>query len=106
MKGKITQGLAAGLPVVTTSVGAEGLDGRDGENMLIGDDPEALAERIVRVIEDDALWNSLSSGGRALVASSCSLEVLDTRLRETLAVRERKPEPVMSANAPVAADKR
>jgi GT2 family glycosyltransferase len=84
MKGKITQGLAAGLPVVTTTVGAEGLGGQDGENILIGDDAEAVAERILQVIEDDALWQSLSSGGRELVATRCSLEVLDTRLHEVL----------------------
>ncbi len=104
MKGKITQGLAAGLPVVTTTVGAEGLDGRDGENMLIADHAEALAERIVRVIEDDALWGSLSSGGRALVASSCSLEVLDTRLNETLAMGEHEGQAV--AAVPVVAEER
>lgn len=85
VKGKITQGLAAGLPVVTTRVGAEGLDGRDGENMLIGEDAEQLAERIVRLAEDDALWQSLSRGGRELIAGKCSPRVLDERLRELLA---------------------
>ncbi|HEV7528636.1 MAG TPA: glycosyltransferase [Solirubrobacteraceae bacterium] len=84
VKGKITQGLAAGVPVVTTCVGAEGLDGEDGENMLIADDAEALADRIVRVIEDDTLWSSLSHGGRELIASKCSPAVLDERLRDVL----------------------
>jgi GT2 family glycosyltransferase/SAM-dependent methyltransferase/glycosyltransferase involved in cell wall biosynthesis len=84
VKGKITQGLAAGLPVVTTQVGAEGLEGADGENMLIGEDADGLAERIVRVTEDDRLWQELSRRGRELVARKCSLEVLDDRLREML----------------------
>ncbi len=52
--------------------------------MLIGADADALAERIVRVIEDDALWDSLSSAGQELVATTCSLETLDARLREVL----------------------
>ena len=85
MKGKVTQGLAAGLPIVTTPVGAEGLDASDGEQMLIGDTAEALAERILRVIEDDALWRSLSEQGQELITAKCSREVLDERLRETLA---------------------
>ncbi len=84
VKGKITQGLAAGLPVVTTRVGAEGLDGQDGKNMLIGDDPHALAERIVKVVEDDELWRMLSLGGRELITEKCSPQVLDERLRELL----------------------
>lgn len=85
MKGKVTQGLAAGLPIVTTPVGAEGLDASDGEQMLIGDTAEALAERILRVVEDDALWQSLSQQGQELITAKCSREVLDKRLRETLA---------------------
>jgi O-antigen biosynthesis protein len=84
VKGKITQGLAAGLPVVTTEVGAEGLDGEDGENILIGDDPEALAQRILRIVEDDDLWRTLSHGGRELVTQRCSPQLLDERLRELL----------------------
>jgi glycosyltransferase involved in cell wall biosynthesis len=91
IKGKITQGLAAGLPVVTTTVGAEGLDGEDGQNMLVADDPEALAERVLRVIEDDMLWQSLSVAGQELVASRCSLELLDERLSETLAGSQSEP---------------
>jgi len=85
MKGKVTQGLAAGLPVVTTPVGAEGLDASDGEQMLIGENAEALAERILRVVEDDALWRSLSQHGQELITAKCSREILDERLRETLA---------------------
>jgi GT2 family glycosyltransferase len=90
VKGKITQGMAAGLPIVTTSVGAEGLGGSDGENMLIGDDAESLAERILRIADDDELWHALSSRGRELVASKCSPQVLDERLRELLAEAERR----------------
>ena len=85
MKGKVTQGLAAGLPIVTTPVGAEGLDASDGEQMLIAETAEALAERILRVVEDDALWQSLSQQGQELITAKCSREVLDERLRETLA---------------------
>ena len=42
MKGKVTQALATGLPVVTTPIGAEGLDGHDKECLLIADDPQEL----------------------------------------------------------------
>ena len=86
VKGKITQGLAAGLPVVTTPIGAEGLDGVDGENMLIAEDAQELAEQILRLVEDDTLWLSLSRGGRELIAERFSLSVLEERLRDVLAV--------------------
>ena len=86
VKGKVTQALAAGVPIVTTPVGAEGLNGADGENMLIGDDADGLARRIVRVVEDDILWQSLSRAGQALVSGTCSPEVLDERLGELLSL--------------------
>jgi hypothetical protein len=52
--------------------------------MLIGGDTDALAERIVRVVEDDVLWGSLSRGGQELIAGGFSLDVLDERMRELL----------------------
>jgi len=52
MKGKIGQALAAGLPVVTTSVGAEGMDLEDGKTALIADSPEAFAKAVVRLCTD------------------------------------------------------
>ena len=84
LNGKITQGLAVGLPVVTTTIGAEGLGGEDGVNMLIADTAEGMAERIVRVLEDDRLWGSLSSGGQQLAAAKCSIALLEQRLGEAL----------------------
>ncbi|HMD57218.1 MAG TPA: glycosyltransferase [Solirubrobacteraceae bacterium] len=84
VKGKVTQALAAGLPVVTTPLGAEGLHGIDGESMLIGETSAELAARILAVVADDALWKSLSEDGQALASETCSLELLDRRLKEAL----------------------
>ena len=81
LKGKITQCLAVGLPVVTTAVGAEGLDARDGETMLIADDPGAIAERIIGVYRDDDLWNRLSVAGQAVVSNACSPELVAAQMR-------------------------
>ena len=60
MKGKVTQSLAAGLPIVTTAVGAEGLGAVDGRDMLIAEDPAGLAAAVVRLVRDDDLWSELS----------------------------------------------
>ena len=80
MKGKVTHSLAAGLPVVTTSVGAEGIDGRDGEVMLIADDAAGVADRIAHGCGDDALWSELSRAGQALVERTCSPASMKERL--------------------------
>jgi GT2 family glycosyltransferase/SAM-dependent methyltransferase len=84
MKGKITQALAAGLPVTTTSIGAEGLEGHDEECLLIADDPKGLATHTIRAWRDDELWRSLSHAGQELIAERCSTEVVSGRLGHLL----------------------
>jgi len=84
VKGKITQCLAAGLPVVTSPVGAEGLDVRDGESILIGDDPSELAAQVVRAYRDDELWRRLSAAGQAVVAAACSPAAIEAQMRQLL----------------------
>jgi glycosyltransferase involved in cell wall biosynthesis len=88
LKGKVTQALAAGLPVVTTSIGAEGLDATDGREMLVADDDAELAERVIRALVDDDLWHSLAGTGRKLVDGICSPAVMRSTLAEILAAAE------------------
>ena len=73
VKGKVTQALAAGLPVVTTPLGAEGLDAVDGKEILIADSPAEIAERIVELQRSDELWASISAGGLDVAERSCSV---------------------------------
>lgn len=80
LKGKVTQALAHGLPVVTTPIGAEGLDAVDGDHMLIGETSSQLAERVVRVLRDNALWHQLSASGKRLVDERCSPKVIREQL--------------------------
>jgi glycosyltransferase involved in cell wall biosynthesis len=86
IKGKVTQALAAGLPVVTTPIGAEGLPARDGEHLLIGSDAPELAERTIRVLTDAQLWQSLSVRGQQLAAEACSPAVMTERVRKLLEI--------------------
>ena len=88
LKGKVTHALAEGLPVVTTTVGAEGLGAVDGQDLLIGGDDDELARHIVQLIEDPELWARLSAAGQRLVAERCSPEVMSAALGELLAGRQ------------------
>jgi GT2 family glycosyltransferase/glycosyltransferase involved in cell wall biosynthesis len=73
VKGKLATAMSYGVPVVTTSVGAEGMDLRDGEQVLVADTPAAFAAACLRVWRDEALWRRLSAAGQALVAEKHSL---------------------------------
>jgi polysaccharide biosynthesis protein PslH len=84
MRVKILDAFARSLPVVTTSVGAEGLDGRAGEEWLAGDTPEAFAEEVVRVLQDAQLAERLRSAGRNLVRRRYEVSVVGAQLLEVI----------------------
>lgn len=67
MRVKILDAWSHGLPVISTTVGAEGLAVRDGENLLLADTPEAFVRSVVRVLRDPALAARLAEGGRRTV---------------------------------------
>jgi glycosyltransferase involved in cell wall biosynthesis len=64
---KILQAMAMGRPVVSTTMGAEGLDARDGEHLLLADDPVAFAAAVTRLLDDEGLRTRLGVAGRAFV---------------------------------------
>jgi glycosyltransferase involved in cell wall biosynthesis len=61
---KILDAWAHGLPVVATTVAAEGLEVDPGADILLADSPEALADACVKVLSDPALAASLAQQGR------------------------------------------
>jgi glycosyltransferase involved in cell wall biosynthesis len=59
--------MAMGMPVVTNSVGAEGLDVKNGEELFIEDDPKRMAEIIKRLLHDPSLRETIGMKGQAFV---------------------------------------
>jgi polysaccharide biosynthesis protein PslH len=66
---KILEAMAAGVPVVSTTLGAEGLEVLHDQNILIADTNEQLCEAIITVVENQARRKHLSDAGRAMVSS-------------------------------------
>jgi polysaccharide biosynthesis protein PslH len=64
MRVKIVDAWRWGLPVVSTAVGAEGLDYRDGENILIAKDAGEFAQKVIQVLCDPELACRLRENGR------------------------------------------
>jgi GT2 family glycosyltransferase/tetratricopeptide (TPR) repeat protein len=85
MKGKIGEALAHGLPVITTSIGAEGMSLKSGERgTLIADDPETFAAHVARLYADRALWNQLSAEGRRHMESNFTPQCIGQQLARLL----------------------
>ncbi len=64
---KALEAMAAGRPVVGTTIGVEGLDLQPEREVLIADDPAAFAAATIRLLHDDHLAASLAAAGRAAV---------------------------------------
>jgi glycosyltransferase involved in cell wall biosynthesis len=89
---KIVEGMAMGKAIVSTTLGAEGIDAVPGRDILVADDPAAFAGAVVRLLRDPALGASLGASGRALAveryAWSAAAADLEKLFREL--VREQK----------------
>jgi glycosyltransferase involved in cell wall biosynthesis len=66
---KILEALAAGVPVVSTTLGAEGLEVTHDKNILIADTTEKMIEAIIKLIEKPAQRNQLPEAGRSLISN-------------------------------------
>ena len=76
VKGKIGEALAYAIPLVTTTVGAEGMSLRDGEEALIADTAADFAASVVRLYRDEELWRRLASNAHAHVEQHFSPRVV------------------------------
>ncbi len=79
---KILEAMALGRPVVSTTVGCEGLDVVDGEHLLIADQPEQFAEKTVRLLTDRQLYQRISANARQLVETRYDWDKIAERLME------------------------
>jgi polysaccharide biosynthesis protein PslH len=67
MRVKILDAWTWALPIVSTSIGAEGIRTVDGENILLADDATRFADSLIRVLTDRQLAHRLAENGRATV---------------------------------------
>lgn len=65
---KILEAMATGTPVVTTSLGAEGLQIQNGQHVLIGDNSSQLAKHTLQLLKDSKIQKSLAKSAREFVS--------------------------------------
>lgn len=80
---KILNSWAMGKAIVSTSVGCEGLEARDGENILIRDDPREFAEAILALRTDESLRQKLEHGARNIAEERYSWDVIGPAMIES-----------------------
>jgi len=77
---KILDAMAMGLPVVSTSVGSEGIEAEDGESICLAETPAEFREKVRRLIQDPELRRRLARGGRRLVEQRYSRRAVIDKL--------------------------
>jgi polysaccharide biosynthesis protein PslH len=81
---KILEAMAMGRPVVSTALGAEGIDARPERELLLADDAAGLAAAVQRVLDDPALARALGEAGRTLVQQRYSWDAAAGTLEQFL----------------------
>jgi len=92
MRVKLLEAFAAGIPVVSTPLGAEGLAGKDGEICSLAADPLEFAQKIVELFDDGEKARGLACRARERVVETRDMRVLTERLVESYreVVREKR----------------
>ncbi len=76
------EAFAAGIPVVSTRLGAEGLASEDGEICALTDDPESFAARIIDLLENPEQAEAMARRAHAEVVAKRDMRVMTERLVE------------------------
>jgi glycosyltransferase involved in cell wall biosynthesis len=79
---KILEAMAAGVPVVSTRLGAEGLNVRDGENILLAETSTEMQQAVHLLSQSPERWRALAAAGRTLVEREYDWKSLGRRLFE------------------------
>lgn len=82
---KILEAMAAGLPVVSTSLGAEGLNITHGDNILIADSAEDFALQILRLFENPAAGEAIARKGKLFALENYDWGTVTSRLKTIVA---------------------
>jgi glycosyltransferase involved in cell wall biosynthesis len=84
---KILEAAAMGKPVVSTSLGAEGLDLRHGESILLADEPQAFAAHVISLLEDPQRAARIGTNARSHVAEHFDWNRIGERVSRLLHAR-------------------
>ena len=96
VKGKINQSMAFGVPVIATSLAAEGMSLTDGEDVRIADSPDDFAAALIEIYQSEQLWQKISRNALEKAAALYSPNTAKSQLARIFQTAE------MSLPSPIA----
>ena len=79
---KVMEAFAAGVPLVSTTLGCEGIDAHDGREVLLADAPDGFAAAVERLVRNPVRAQALARNARRLVERRYGWEAIGQRLEE------------------------
>jgi glycosyltransferase involved in cell wall biosynthesis len=89
---KILEAWAMGKAVVSTSLGAKGLQARHGENILLADDPTEFSAAVLQLMTDPTLRNKLGRAARFTVENQYSWGTISQQMQKAYELAKSRPE--------------
>jgi glycosyltransferase involved in cell wall biosynthesis len=80
MRVRILEALAQAMPMVTTTIGLEGIDAQHGQEVLVADNADAFAAEVIRLMDDAELQARLARNGRSLAERAYDWRVVLKKL--------------------------
>lgn len=95
MRVRILEAFARGLPIVTTTVGLEGIEATVGRDVIVADSPQAFAVAVEKLLGDPAEQNRLARNCRLVAENQYDWRVVLNKLNDVLLNADcRQPEPI------------
>jgi O-antigen biosynthesis protein len=80
MKGKVCEALASGVPLVTTSAGAQGLQLQNGHGARVHDTPREFAGAVIWALSDRKSAEAMAADGQRIVDAACGVNAVSARI--------------------------
>jgi glycosyltransferase involved in cell wall biosynthesis len=84
IKTKILEAMAMGKPVVSTSLGSQGIGATHGENIIVSDNAQDFAEQVINLLQDDGLRRRIGCNAREFVERNYSWKRLTDLMNKAL----------------------
>ena len=84
LKNKVLESFAMNVPIVSSSMGVEAIDGVDGEHYLVADTPEDFSNCVLRLLDDKELANSMTESANRFVREFYTWQVVGRRFADVI----------------------
>ncbi len=84
LKNKVLESFAMNVPIVSSSMGVEAIDGVDGEHYLVADTPEDFSNCVLRLLDDKKLANSMTESANRFVREFYTWQVVGRRFADVI----------------------